>query len=77
MIIITELKKEVGHLNAELNGMAKSVRILNSGINSIDTILIMGKLAKSMKGIGYIVGSSNPNTMFVLLLKMKKPRWLV
>lgn len=53
MLIITKLKNEIGHLNSELEGMTKFVRMLNYGGDKLNSILSMGKLAKNMKGLRY------------------------
>ena len=45
---IVDLKREVSRLNGELDQMTKSVRMLNSGTDSLDKILTVGKPAKNM-----------------------------
>ena len=62
---IVDLKKEVGHLNGELEHMTETVRMLNSGTDSLDKILTSGKPAKNMKGLGYTHGASSSQTTFV------------
>lgn len=65
MLTITKLKKKVVHLNFELDGMTKFVRMLNFGTNNIDSKLSMDKLAKNMKRIVYMNRESNSKTVFV------------
>jgi len=62
---IVDLKKEVSRLNGELDQMTKSVRMLNSGTDSLDKILTIGKPAKNMNELGYTHGASPSRTTFV------------
>lgn len=69
MINVSELKKEVDHLNYKLNGITKYVCILNSRDENIDVILGMGKPLNEMKGIGYISESPNSKIGFVFPIR--------
>lgn len=42
----------------------KSLRMLNSGTNSLDKILTVGKPATNLKGLGYTYGASHSKTTF-------------
>lgn len=53
MLTISKLKEEVDHMNSKLEGMSKSIRMLNSGTDDLEKILGMGKSSKYMKGFGY------------------------
>lgn len=72
MINVSELKKEVDHLNYILNGITKYVCILNSRDENIDVILGMGKLLKEMKGIGYILVNHLTQRLGLSLLFVKR-----
>lgn len=49
--IISNLKEEVDHLNYKLEGMTKSIRMLNYGSETLGEILGVGKTVVDMKGI--------------------------
>lgn len=72
MINVSELNKEVDHLNYILNGITKYVCILNSRDENIDVILGMGKLLKEMKGIGYILVNHLTQRLGLSLLSIKQ-----
>lgn len=62
---IIDLKREISRLNGELDQMTKSVRMLNSGTDSLDNILTVGQPANNMKGLGYTHGDSTSQTTIV------------
>lgn len=51
MLAITDLKQDVKHLNFELEGMTKYVRMLNYKADKLDEIWSMSKPAKYTKEI--------------------------
>lgn len=53
MLTIAKLKREVGRLKFELEGMIKFMRMVNYGVGNLGDIFSVGKLAKNMKGLGY------------------------
>ena len=57
--INVELQEEVSLLNSKLEGMNKSLRMLNNGSNVLDEILEVGKKGRSMKGVGFDYKTTN------------------
>jgi hypothetical protein len=49
----TDLEEEFNLLSTKLNNMTKSVKMLNTGTNMLDEILMVGKHAGDSTGIGY------------------------
>lgn len=68
------MKKEIEHLNFELDKLTKFIYLLNQGAENLDAILGIENPSKKMKGIGYTSESSNPNIMFVSLIRKHKSR---
>jgi len=54
-----ELQEEVSLLNSKLEGMNKTLRMLNNGSNLLDEILEAGNKSRSMKGLGFDSESTN------------------
>src|ERR1044072_5106949 len=54
-----ELQEEVSLLEAKLESMNKSLRMLNNGTNALDVILEASKKGRSIKGIGFDYSSTN------------------
>lgn len=48
-----KLREEVTLLNSQLEGMTKSIRMLNSGSNILDEILDSGKFSNNKEGLGF------------------------
>ena len=46
-------------LESKLEGVNKSLRVLNNGTNALDELLEASKKGKSMKGIGFDYNSTN------------------
>src|ERR1044072_5227009 len=57
--INAELQEEMSLLKSKLEGMNKSLRMLNNGSNVLDEILKAGKKGRSMKGLGFDSESTN------------------
>lgn len=64
---ILNMKEIVTLLNSKLEGIAKSVRMLNFGFDTLDKILGVGKVARDMKGVTFNYNSMNAETSFFLL----------
>lgn len=62
---ILELKEEVTLLISNLEGMIKSVLMLNRGFDILGEILEVGKVARDMKGVGFNYSSMNAKNKFV------------
>lgn len=67
--IIFELKKENDHLNFKLEGMIKSVCILNFGFENLNEFLGLGKTTRDMKGIGFNYDYLNAKDKFIPTIK--------
>lgn len=52
MLTIAKLKREVGRLNFELEGMIKFMWMVNFGAGNLNVVFNVGKLVKNMKGLG-------------------------
>jgi len=49
----TDLQNEVILLSFKLDSKTKTIRMLNSGFDTLDEILLVGKNAGNVKGIGF------------------------
>lgn len=54
-------------MNSKLDGMTKSVCMLNCGYEVLDKILGVGNIARYMKGIGFDYSSMNEEINLFLL----------
>ena len=50
---ISKLEHEVIRLKSDLTNLTKSVRMLNNGSDVLENILMTGRDAKDMSGLGY------------------------
>src|ERR1044072_5238622 len=55
----TELQEEVSLLESKLEGLNKSLRLLNNGTDALDNLLEDSKKGRSKKGIGFDYNSTN------------------
>ncbi|XP_057443220.1 uncharacterized protein LOC130735138 [Lotus japonicus] len=53
------LQEEVSVLKSKIEGMIKSVRMLNNGTDMFNLMLESGKTTKDLKGLGYEIDSTN------------------
>src|ERR1044072_7361019 len=66
----TELQEEVSLLESKLEGLNKSLRLLNNGTNALDDLLEASKKSRRKKGIDFDYNSINeegqkPKSKFV------------
>ncbi|XP_057452263.1 uncharacterized protein LOC130744085 [Lotus japonicus] len=69
LIVNDNLQEEVTVLKSKIEGMIKSVRMLNKGTDVFDLILETGKVAKDMTGLGYADDS------YPLVQKVRSSSW--